>query len=85
MGRMVNAMVWLALAKYSADGWDFRSSEIAFYTAISAVALGIMAAFVLTRIPRFHGKALLGGMVTARKSDARGDHRFFHCYCYLWQ
>ncbi|MGV3003298.1 ABC transporter permease subunit [Vibrio sp.] len=46
-------------------GSVFRSLEIAFYTAISAVALGTMAAFVLTRIPRFHGKVLLGGMVTA--------------------
>ncbi|OEF28135.1 ABC transporter permease subunit [Vibrio rumoiensis] len=46
-------------------GSVFRSLEIAFYTAISAVALGTMAAFVLTRIPRFHGKTLFGGMVTA--------------------
>ncbi len=46
-------------------GSVFRSLQIAFYTAISSVALGTMAAFVLTRIPRFHGKALLGGMVTA--------------------
>ncbi|MBD1571982.1 ABC transporter permease subunit [Vibrio sp. S17_S38] len=43
----------------------FRSLEIAFYTAISAVALGTMAAFVLTRIPRFYGKTLFGGLVTA--------------------
>ncbi len=42
-----------------------RSLEIAFYTAISAVALGTTAAFVLARIPRFHGKNLLAGMVTA--------------------
>lgn len=46
-------------------GSVFRSLKIAFYTAISAVALGTVAAFVLTRIPRFHGKSLLGGMVTA--------------------
>lgn len=42
-----------------------RSLEIAFYTALSAVALGTMAAFVLTRINRFHGKALFASMVTA--------------------
>ncbi|MGO2509473.1 MAG: ABC transporter permease subunit [Vibrio hibernica] len=46
-------------------GAVFRSLEIAFYTAISAVALGTMAAFVLTRIPRFYGKTLFGGLVTA--------------------
>lgn len=42
-----------------------RSLEIAFYTAISAVILGTIAAFVLTRIARFKGRALFGGMVTA--------------------
>ena len=43
----------------------FRSLEIAFYTSIAAVALGTLAAFVLTRIPRFRGRTLFGGMVTA--------------------
>jgi putrescine transport system permease protein len=43
----------------------FRSLEIAFYTAIAAVALGTVAAFVLTRIPHFRGRTLFGGMVTA--------------------
>ncbi|WP_410489548.1 ABC transporter permease subunit [Aeromonas hydrophila] len=42
-----------------------RSLEIAFYTAIAAVALGTVAAFVLTRIPHFRGRTLFGGMVTA--------------------
>ncbi len=42
-----------------------RSLEIAFYTAISAVVLGTMAAFVLTRITRFKGRTLFGGLVTA--------------------
>ncbi|ASX13377.1 TPA: ABC transporter permease subunit [Aeromonas dhakensis] len=42
-----------------------RSLEIAFYTAVSAVALGTVAAFVLTRIPHFRGRTLFGGMVTA--------------------
>ncbi|MGE6107119.1 ABC transporter permease subunit [Aeromonas sobria] len=42
-----------------------RSLEIAFYTAIAAVALGTVAAFVLTRIPNFKGRTLFGGMVTA--------------------
>lgn len=42
-----------------------RSLEIAFYTAIAAVALGTMAAFVLTRVTRFKGRTLFGGLVTA--------------------
>ncbi|WP_407704623.1 ABC transporter permease subunit [Aeromonas veronii] len=46
-------------------GSVFRSLEIAFYTAIAAVALGTVAAFVLTRIPHFRGRTLFGGMVTA--------------------
>lgn len=46
-------------------GSVMRSLEIAFYTAIAAVALGTVAALVLTRIPRFTGRTLFGGMVTA--------------------
>jgi len=42
-----------------------RSLEIAFYTAIAAVILGTIAAFVLTRISNFKGRTLFGGMVTA--------------------
>ena len=42
-----------------------RSLEIACYTAVAATALGTLAAFVLTRIPRFRGRTLFGGMVTA--------------------
>lgn len=42
-----------------------RSLEIALYTSIAAVALGTMAAFVLTRITRFRGKTFFGGLVTA--------------------
>lgn len=42
-----------------------RSLEIACYTAIAAVALGTLAAFVLTRISRFKGRTLFGGLVTA--------------------
>ncbi|PTQ67220.1 ABC transporter permease subunit [Pseudomonas sp. GV071] len=42
-----------------------RSLEIAFYTAISAVILGTLAAFVLTRITHFKGRTLFGGLVTA--------------------
>ena len=42
-----------------------RSLEIATYTAIAAVALGTMAAFVLTRVTRFKGRTLFGGLVTA--------------------
>ncbi len=42
-----------------------RSLEIACYTAIAATVLGTMAAFVLTRIPRFRGRTFFGGLVTA--------------------
>ncbi len=42
-----------------------RSLEIACYTAIAAVVLGTLAAFVLTRITRFKGRTLFGGLVTA--------------------
>lgn len=42
-----------------------RSLQVAFYTAIAATALGTLAAFVLTRIPRFRGRTLFGGLVTA--------------------
>ncbi|MBD7976898.1 MULTISPECIES: ABC transporter permease subunit [Pseudomonas] len=42
-----------------------RSLEIACYTAIAAVAIGTLAAFVLTRVPRFRGRTLFGGLVTA--------------------
>lgn len=46
-------------------GSVMRSLEIALYTAIAAVALGTMAAFVMTRIRRFKGRTLFGGLVTA--------------------
>ncbi|HEY8330627.1 MAG TPA: ABC transporter permease subunit [Pseudomonas sp.] len=46
-------------------GAVLRSLEIALYTAIAATALGTLAAFVLTRIPRFRGRTLFGGLVTA--------------------
>ena len=46
-------------------GAVMRSLEIACYTAIAAVVLGTMAAFVLTRIPQFRGRTLFGGLVTA--------------------
>ena len=42
-----------------------RSLEVALYTAVAATALGTLAAFVLTRIPRFRGRRLFGGLVTA--------------------
>lgn len=42
-----------------------RSLEIACYTAIAAVVLGTLAAFVLTRITHFKGRTLFGGLVTA--------------------
>jgi putrescine transport system permease protein len=46
-------------------GSVMRSLEIACYTAVSAVILGTIAAFVLTRIANFKGRTLFGGMVTA--------------------
>ncbi|VVN95896.1 ABC transporter permease subunit [Pseudomonas fluorescens] len=42
-----------------------RSLEIACYTAVAAVILGTLAAFVLTRITHFKGRTLFGGLVTA--------------------
>ncbi|MDD5442077.1 MAG: ABC transporter permease subunit [Pseudomonas fluorescens] len=42
-----------------------RSLEIACYTAVAAVALGTLAAFVLTRISQFKGRTLFGGLVAA--------------------
>ena len=42
-----------------------RSLEIACYTAVAAVALGTLAAVVLTRISQFKGRTLFGGLVTA--------------------
>ena len=46
-------------------GAVMRSLEVAFYTAIAATALGTLAAFVLTRVTRFKGRTLFGGLVTA--------------------
>ena len=46
-------------------GSVMRSLEIAQNTAIAAVALGTLAAFVLTRISQFKGRTLFGGLVTA--------------------
>jgi putrescine transport system permease protein len=42
-----------------------RSLEVAFYTAIAATALGTLASFVMTRMPRFRSRNLFGGLVTA--------------------
>ena len=42
-----------------------RSLQIAFFTATAAVALGTLAAFVMTRIKRFKGRTLFSGLVTA--------------------
>ncbi|AZS49433.1 ABC transporter permease subunit [Entomomonas moraniae] len=43
----------------------FRSLEVAFYTSITAVILGTLAAFVLTRMDQFRGRSIFAGMVTA--------------------
>lgn len=42
-----------------------RSLEIALYTSISAVILGTLAAFVMTRITHFRGRTFFSGLVTA--------------------
>jgi putrescine transport system permease protein len=42
-----------------------RSLEIALYTAVAAVILGTLAAFVLTRVTRFKGRTMFGGLATA--------------------
>lgn len=42
-----------------------RSLQVALCSAVAAVVLGTLAAFVLTRIPRFRGRTLFGGLVTA--------------------
>lgn len=41
------------------------SLSVAFYTAWAAVTLGTMAAMMLVRFRRFHGKTLFGAMITA--------------------
>ncbi|GGH90513.1 ABC transporter permease subunit [Pseudomonas fluvialis] len=46
-------------------GSVLRSLEVALYTAVAATALGTLAAFVLTRVTRFKGRTLFGGLVTA--------------------
>ncbi len=46
-------------------GSGLRSLEVALYTAVAATALGTLAAFVLTRVTRFKGRTLFGGLVTA--------------------
>lgn len=56
---------WSLLDDRQLMGAVWRSLEIACYTAIAAVALGTLAAFVLTRISRFKGRTLFGGLVTA--------------------
>lgn len=43
----------------------FRSLEVAFYTALTAVVIGTLAAFVLTRMDHFRGRSFFAGMVTA--------------------
>ncbi len=42
-----------------------RSLQVAFCSALTAVVLGTLAAFVLTRLPRFRGRTLFAGLVTA--------------------
>jgi len=42
-----------------------RSLRVALCSAGAAVVLGTLAAFALTRIPRFRGRMLFGGLVTA--------------------
>ncbi len=46
-------------------GAAWISIKIAFFTATAAVILGTMAALVMTRMRRFHGKTLFGALITA--------------------
>jgi len=46
-------------------GAAWISIKVAFISASLAIILGTLAAFVLVRFRRFHGKNLLSGMVTA--------------------
>lgn len=41
------------------------SLKIAFWTATAAMVLGTLAALVMTRMRRFHGKTLFGALITA--------------------
>ncbi|MGS1079808.1 ABC transporter permease subunit [Pseudoxanthomonas beigongshangi] len=41
------------------------SLKIAFWTASAAVVLGTLAALVMTRMRRFHGKTVFGALITA--------------------
>jgi len=43
----------------------WTSLQLAFYTACASVVLGTMAALVMTRLRRFPGKTVFGGMITA--------------------
>ncbi|WP_071871440.1 ABC transporter permease subunit [Atopomonas hussainii] len=43
----------------------WRSLQVAFFTSCSAVIIGTLAAFVMTRMPRFRGKTVFSGMITA--------------------
>ena len=51
VGRLVHEVVLRPARQQTADRLRVPLLEIAFYTAIAAVALGTVAAFVLTRIP----------------------------------
>ena len=42
-----------------------RSLQVALFSAITAVLLGTLVAFVLTRLPRFRGRTLLASLITA--------------------
>lgn len=46
-------------------GAAWISLKIAFASASLALVLGTLAAFVLVRFRRFHGRGLMGGMITA--------------------
>ncbi|MCJ8169402.1 ABC transporter permease subunit [Atopomonas sediminilitoris] len=43
----------------------WRSLQVAFFTSCSAVIIGTLAAFVMTRMRRFRGKTFFSGLVTA--------------------
>ena len=64
---MVDQVVRGPVGQHPVDGLGGPLLEIACYTAVAAVALGTLAAFVLTRISQFKGRTLFGGLVTARR------------------
>ncbi len=56
---------WQLLRDQQILGAAWISLKVAFWSASLATIIGVLGAFVLTRMPRFWGRVLLGGMLTA--------------------